>query len=327
MSGVVFCLSLSGCSSTPQTNALSQLADPSIARHMELSEVPFFPQQEYQCGPAALATILSYRDIDVSDKALAKQVYLPHRRGSLQIEMLAAARSYGMLSYPLEADLKNILLELNRGNPVLVFQNLSLAAWPQWHYAVVVGYDLDQKHLILRSGEIKRHLVSMATFERTWQRAKYWAYVIVKPGEIPVTADPASYVLANHALEEIGFSSKALQGYRSAVKRWPENSIVLMALANSEYAANHFQAAERFYKREIELRPENADAWNNLAYNFVARKCVAQARQAVQCALKLNPDSENIRQSFEEISKLGLESAIACQVPYCPQANGLLPQR
>ncbi|MBO1923573.1 PA2778 family cysteine peptidase [Thiomicrorhabdus sp. 6S3-12] len=318
LSGVVFFLTLSGCSSTPQTNALSKLVDVSIARHMELSEVPFFPQREYQCGPAALATILSYRDIDVADEALANQVYLPHRQGSLQIEMLAAARSYGMLSYPLEADLKNILLELNRGNPVLVFQNLSLAAWPQWHYAVVVGYDLDQKHLILRSGEIERHLISMATFERTWQRAKYWAYVIVKPGEIPATADAASYVLANHALEEVGFSNEALQGYRSAVKRWPKNSIVLMALANSEYAAKHFQAAERFYKREIELRPENADAWNNLAYNFVARKCSAQARQAIRCALKLNPDSENIRQSFQEIQALGQDSGTDCRVPSCP---------
>lgn len=318
LSGVVFCLSLSGCSSTPQTNALSNLMDVTIARHMELSEVPFFPQKKYQCGPAALATILSYHDIDVADEALAKQVYLPQRQGSLQIEMLAAARSYGMLSYPLEANLKDILLELNRGNPVLVFQNLALAAWPQWHYAVVVGYDLDKKHLILRSGEIKRHLISMATFERTWQRAKYWAYVIVQPGEIPATADAASYVLANHALEQVGFSGEALQGYRSAVKRWPKNSIVLMARANSEYAAGHYQAAEKFYKREIELRPQNADAWNNLAYNFAARKCSAQARQAVQCALKLDPDNGNIRQSFQQIQKLPLENAGDCQLPACP---------
>jgi hypothetical protein len=30
--------------------------------------------------------------------------------------------------------------QLEAGRPVLVLQNLALKLWPQWHYAVVVGY-------------------------------------------------------------------------------------------------------------------------------------------------------------------------------------------
>ncbi|MBF6057425.1 PA2778 family cysteine peptidase [Thiomicrorhabdus heinhorstiae] len=318
---LLYSLSLAGCSSTPQTNALPEALPITISHHVELSEVPFFPQKAYQCGPAALATMLSYRELAVTDKELVSKVYLPQRRGSVQIEMIATARSYGMLAYPLEPNLKNIVQEVAAGNPVLVFQNLSLPFWPQWHYAVVVGYDLDEKRLILRSGDIKRHDMSMATFERTWDRAKDWAYVIMKPGIIPVTADAVKYVLANHDLEGSGFASEALQGYRAAAARWPDNSIVLMTLANSEQAAGHLTEAEKSYKREIELRPANANAWNNLAYNLVSRKCILQAQQAISCALRLNPADSNILQSFKEIQNLHSETHSVCELPACPLSD------
>ena len=56
-----FCLLalLTGCASlVPQTIALRDAWPQGVATRVDLTEVPFFPQQDYQCGPAALATVL-----------------------------------------------------------------------------------------------------------------------------------------------------------------------------------------------------------------------------------------------------------------------------
>ena len=53
---------------------------------VELTDTPFFPQEAYQCGPAALATLLNANGVAVSPEQLVPQVYLPERRGSLQVE-------------------------------------------------------------------------------------------------------------------------------------------------------------------------------------------------------------------------------------------------
>ena len=92
-------LLLSGCAALwPQTAELREALPQGLPERVELKEVPFFPQTEYQCGPAALATALAAAGVKVTPEDLVSQVYLPERKGSLQIEMLAAARRHGLVS-------------------------------------------------------------------------------------------------------------------------------------------------------------------------------------------------------------------------------------
>ena len=100
---------------------------------VELSQTPFFPQTEHQCGPAALATVLQPHHVDVSPQTLSSQLYIPAREGSLQVEMAVTARRYGMLPYPLNPEFADLLAEIAAGHPVLVLQNLRFDWWPQWH--------------------------------------------------------------------------------------------------------------------------------------------------------------------------------------------------
>jgi hypothetical protein len=97
---------LVGCA-TPQSRTLT--VAPPEAGKAELTEVPFFPQQQYQCGPAALATVMSASGIDITPEQLSRQVYLPQRQGSLQIEMMSAPRRHGMLSLRLAPQLSDVL--------------------------------------------------------------------------------------------------------------------------------------------------------------------------------------------------------------------------
>ena len=73
------------------------------------------------------------------------QVYLPERKGSLQVEMLAAARRHGMVSYQLAPRFEDMMREIAAGTPVVVLQNLGVFS-SGWHYAVAIGYDYQTGH-------------------------------------------------------------------------------------------------------------------------------------------------------------------------------------
>src|SRR5690606_10643372 len=133
----------------------------------ELTHVPFFPQEDYQCGPAALATVLAASGVDVTADALTRQVYLPGRRGSLQTELIAATRRHDRLPYRLEGGLPALLAQVDAGHPVVVLQNLGFKRWPRWHYAVVVGYSAADGTLMLRSGTTRRLSMPVWLFQRT----------------------------------------------------------------------------------------------------------------------------------------------------------------
>jgi len=66
---------LSGCAFIiPQTEEMRQHHPEGIAQKKEIDEVPFFPQKDYQCGPAALATSLAYFGAPVTADDLVPEV-------------------------------------------------------------------------------------------------------------------------------------------------------------------------------------------------------------------------------------------------------------
>src|SRR5690606_33493011 len=158
---------------------------------VELDRTPYFEQADFQCGPASLAMALGAAGIDVSPEALVGRVFVPGRQGSLQVEMIAAARRQGAVAVRIPGRLDALLQELAAGHPVVVLQNLSLPISPVWHYAVAIGYDLGREELLLRSGPMRRQRLALSTFELTWARGGHWAFVALAPGRLPATATEA----------------------------------------------------------------------------------------------------------------------------------------
>ena len=298
-----------GCAKT----AILPVDRADIPEQVELVDVPFFPQQDYQCGPAALATLLNQRGMDADPDKLVDQVYIPARKGSLQVEMVAAARAHGLLVYPLQPRLESLLTEVAAGNPVLVLQNLAFDRWPQWHFAVVVGYDLASQQVILRSGTTERHIEGFRSFLRSWHKGSRWAVLALPADQLPDQAEETRWLQAASDLEQTGQTQAATTAYETAASHW-HSGLSWFALANSRYASGDRQGAEEAMRTSIGRDPSFAPGWFNLSQILAERSCRNEAAQALHCARQLSPDDER----FAGELPAGVEMGECPALPVCP---------
>jgi len=266
----------------------------------ELTTVPFFPQTIHQCGPAALATVLGASGIATTPEQLAPLVYIPGRRGSLQVEMLAAARSQGRVAYVLEPEWSPVQAELAAGTPVLVLQDLGALGIRRWHFAVVVGHDPARDLVILRSGTTRRHVLRRSDFLRTWQAGGNWAAVVTPPGAPPATSTGAGFIRAladaGRHLPRAGIAA----GHGAALARWPDDPLVLLANGNDAYGDQRLADAIRLYRRLLAREPGNLAGRNNLANALLDAGCPAAARTEAEAAAALLPAGSPLAAPVED---------------------------
>jgi len=294
---LAFLCLLSACAATGVREATHNTQLP---RHAELTDTPFFPQAQYQCGPAALATALSAANIQVTPDQLTPEVYVPSRQGSLQIEMLAAARRHGAVTVKIPPLLDAVMQEVAAGNVVVVMQNLGFSWVPSWHYAVVVGYDLDKELLWLRSGTYERFEMSLSAFQRTWARSEHWAFVALPPGKLPASVSADDVAQALVVYEKTASVAARKTAYQAAVNQWPDHQVLLMGLGNAAYAANDLTLAAATFQHMTEVHPDSAAAYNNLANVLLAQKHIAQAETVAEKGLTLAGDNEKLKSQLAQ---------------------------
>lgn len=282
---------LAACSSQLQYTELEASRPDWLADAFTISDMPFFAQDEFQCGPAALAMMLGANGISTTPADTKPLVYVPDRQGSFQPEMIAAARSFGLLAYELEPSLSDLIYEIASGHPVLVLQNLGLSLAPQWHFAVAKGFDLENDRLILNSGEIEDYSLSIRTFERTWQRADYWSVVIVEPGVLPTTANPNDYFVALAGLQRNSPTNPDLDaGFVRGLEEWPEDRNLLMGYGNFLADTDELYGATDVFSETINLYPQYGPAHNNMAEVLMRLGRLDEALYHVQAAITLEDD-------------------------------------
>lgn len=286
-----------------------------LPQRVELEAVPFFAQAEFQCGPAALATVLRNSDVAVTPETLVPLVYLPGRKGSLQTELIAATRRFERVPYVLPPSLSSLLREVQSRRPVLVLQNLGLRQWPQWHFAVVVGFDRARGEVILRSGTQHREVESFQHFMRTWQLGGEWAMLALRPQELPAEPDPERYLTAAAGLEAVGHLESAAAAYETARAAWPDSSWPLLGLANVAYLRGDYANAETHYRELLSRDPTHLTARYNLADTLVQRGCVRSARTELQQGLQQSGDSPmrgRLQQMLDELASRADADRDAC---------------
>ncbi len=229
---------------------------------------------------------LAASGISVDAETLRAQVYVPQRQGSLQPEMLAAARRHGRLAVELPPRLNAVLDEVARGLPVIVLQNLSLPIAPIWHYAVVIGFDLERQDIVLHSGLTRAQRMPLTVFERTWARSGHWAMVAAAPDRLPATVAPDDLLAAAAALERVD-PAAARAAFTALTERAPQLANAWFGLGNAAFATKDLPAARAAFERSVQIAPDHADAWNNLAHVLLALERIEPARSAAQRAVAI----------------------------------------
>jgi len=289
---------LSGCAGQGLRPLDPALPVPAAAR---VADVPFVEQTEGHCGPAALAMMLGWSGRGVATSALAARLMIPVRGGTLEHDLVGAARAEGRLVLPV-LGLEAVLREVAAGHPVIVLQNLALTWYPQWHYAVVVGYDLPEAVIELHSGQDERRRVALATFRQTFERAGERAVVVLPPDRLPATGGRKAVLAAAAALERAGRAKAALLAYRQILARWPEDPEARFGEANALVALNELAAAAESFRTAAGSPSTASVALNNLSHVLMLGGDLDGAERAALEAIEGGgPGASAARRTLREV--------------------------
>jgi hypothetical protein len=137
-----------------------------------LGDVPFFPQLDYQCGPASLAGVLNYYGKRITPDEVARAIFREKIRGTVTLDMVLYARDQGLSARWFSATVGDLIEAVDERIPLIVMVDYGFSVVSQNHYMVVVGYD--PKGIVANSGTSRETLIPWKDFLPTWERAKRW---------------------------------------------------------------------------------------------------------------------------------------------------------
>ena len=277
---ILLLISVAGCAG--KHGCLPHPPVPGIDQVHVVDGVPAFQQETDQCGPAALAAMLSWSGVDITPQELSETVFDPETRGTLQVSLVAAARRHGRVAYGIQG-MKELKASLESGYPVLVLINKGLSWWPIHHYAVVFGHDPGNRRFLMAGGKACTEYVHVRRFRRMWSREAHWGLLVLPPGEVPGIADKDRWLKAVHGLERADRYEEAHAAYRATLERWPEELAAMVGRANVLYAMGDLERAEAVLIKAASAHPGSGPVFNNLANVLLE---LGKLDQALAAALK-----------------------------------------
>ena len=146
-----------------------------------IAGVPFFRQDENACGPAALASVLSFRGHQVAVDEIKARVYLPELRGTLPMDMERFLHEAGFRTISSAGTLDELKTRVRDNVPVICLLDLGFSLFHQPHYVVVIGFDDVNRALVAHDGVDANTVIGYEKFTKEWGRAGYWMLVAL-PG-------------------------------------------------------------------------------------------------------------------------------------------------
>ena len=141
-----------------------------------IENVPFFPQEDFQCGPASLAMVLNHRGVHVAPDDIAKEIFSESAGGTLTIDMVLYAQKRGLSAFQYKGSMEELKESIASGYPVIVLVDYGYSLYKRNHYMVVKGYN---KHgVIVNSGRNKDKFIAEKDFLKTWEKTNFWTLII-----------------------------------------------------------------------------------------------------------------------------------------------------
>lgn len=153
-------------------------ADPSAGSYIK--GVPFFPQNEYMCGPAALASVMGYWGEKAGMKDVAKEVYEEKLKGTLPLDLFLYAKEKGFDAVYYKGSLADLKEKIDAGTPLILFLNLGYEIYPVGHYIVVVGYSERSMAVMAHSATTEEDVFTYDDLLASWSKTGF-STLLVRP--------------------------------------------------------------------------------------------------------------------------------------------------
>jgi len=141
--------------------------------------IPFFPQEEYQCGPASLAGVLNYYGLRMTPAEIAAEIFSRRARGTLDMDMVFYAQRKGMKAEQYAGNVEDLQRNLDSQRPIIVLIDQGFWVYQNHHFMVAVGYD--ERNLVVNSGKEEHKFISWEAFVKSWEKTKFWTLRISPP--------------------------------------------------------------------------------------------------------------------------------------------------
>jgi tetratricopeptide (TPR) repeat protein len=288
------------CTHTPQTNTLQKaLIQQSVAQTVRLN-VPFYPQEQFYCGPTTLAEVFEYYGTKVAINEIAQQTFVPGKEGTFKPEMVAATRANNFIAYSKKGSLKELVKLLNNGHPVIIFQNNGFSWSPLWHFAVVTGYDLASQQFVLHSGITQDYQIPFSLLERTWRAGDFWMLTPLPIATISDALTPYVYIKSANDLIETNNPDQGIKSLIAATEYWPDYWLSYFLIANG-YIDHNLELAIEWFEKGAHIADLPEEYLNNYGYALFLNGEIQKGTNLLKEALASYPKSEIIQASLINI--------------------------
>ena len=173
-------IALTACGGPAREAVLKDIHDnPGVGAFIK--DVPFYPQNESMCGPAAIASVTGFYGDKVTLSEAAKGVYVAGLKGTLPVDLLIYAKEKGFDAEYYQGGFKDLKARISGGRPLILFLNLGFASYPVGHYITAVGFDDGLKAVIAHSGMNREEVFTYESLADAWEKTGY-ATLLVTPG-------------------------------------------------------------------------------------------------------------------------------------------------
>ncbi len=161
-----------GCAATP---ALPPGFQPPEKSRI-ITGVPFHAQEDYQCGPAALASVLNFHGDPVTPEAIAGDIFRPGLRATVTLDLVLYARSRGFPAQWFSGRPEDIVRAVDRNRPLVVMLDYGWNAISKNHFLVLFGYS--PQGVIVHDGRRRDKLIPWNDFLPPWLKAGGWTMAV-----------------------------------------------------------------------------------------------------------------------------------------------------
>lgn len=147
-----------------------------------LSGVPFYRQEDFQCGPAALATVVNYwrarsaSGNSVTPESIAQEIYSPTAKGVLGMDLELYAKRHRFSSNQYSGSISDLRKLIDQGIPPIIMVDYGFLSIQVNHFIVVTGYTANG--VLANTGREENQSIGERRLESIWKKTGYWTLVL-----------------------------------------------------------------------------------------------------------------------------------------------------